>query len=188
MDPQFALPPNLPRPLDDGAARHLLGASIPRLALPSTSGRQVSVRDESLRRLAVVFAYPRTGTPGKPAPADWDLIPGARGCTPQTCGFRDHFAKFQALGAAVFGLSVQPTDYQREMTRRLQVPFEVLSDDERRVQKALRLPTFRWGNETLLRRVTFVVRRGRIVKVFYPVFPPDQNATEVLSALPALLR
>lgn len=131
----------------------------------------------------VVFAYPRTGLPGKPAPAGWDAIPGARGCTPQTCAFRDLNADFERAGARVFGLSAQSPDYQREMVDRLHVPFEVLSDDDLRFQKALRLPTFRFGHETLLKRVTFVVRAGRIVKVFYPVFPPDRNASDVLDWL-----
>ncbi len=183
MDRQFDLPADLPVPIDDGACRHLEGASIPRLALPSTNGRQVSLRGESIRRTIVVFAYPRTGLPGNPAPPGWDAIPGARGCTPQTCAFRDLNSEVEKAGARVFGLSVQSADYQREMVRRLHVPFEILSDDDYRLQKALRLPTFKFGHETLLKRVTFVVRGGRIVKVFYPVFPPDRNASDVLDWL-----
>jgi peroxiredoxin len=185
LDPQFDLPPGLPVPVDDGAAKHLQDLSIPRLALPSTHGRNVSIRDESFRHPTVVFAYPRTGIPGRPAPAEWDAIPGARGCTPQTCAFRDLAAGFQHLGARVFGLSVQTTDYQQEMAKRLHVPFEILSDDDLRLQKAARLPTFTFGGEKLLKRVTFVARRGRIIKVFYPVFPPDQNASDVLEWLGA---
>lgn len=136
-----------------------------------------------MRRTVVVFAYPRTGVPGRPAPAEWDAIPGARGCTPQTCAFRDLHGEFERLGARVFGLSVQSPDYQREMVQRLHVPFEVLSDEDHRFRKALRLPVFTFRHEDLLRRVTFVVRGGRIVKVFYPVFPPDGNASDVLDWL-----
>ena len=177
------LPADLPAPVDDGACRHLAGVSLPRLSLRSTQGREVSLRDESLRRTAVVFAYPRTGVPGRPTPADWDAIPGARGCTPQACAFRDLHAEFAAHGATVFGLSTQSPSHQQEMAQRLHLPFEVLSDHEFRLQKALRLPTFAYHGERLLRRVTLVVRRGRIVNVFYPVFPTDQNAAQVLGWL-----
>lgn len=170
-------------PVDDGACRHLEDASIPRLALPSTKGRQVSIRDESMRKAVVVFAYPRTGVPGRPVPAEWDAIPGARGCTPQACAYRDVHAEFERAGARVFGLSVQSPDHQREMSQRLGLPFEVLSDEDHRFRKALRLPIFTFRHEDLLRRVTFVARGGRIVKVFYPVFPPDRNPSDVLDWL-----
>lgn len=177
------LPAGLPAPVDDGACRHLEGVSLPRLALRSTQRREVSLRDESMRRTAVVFAYPKTGVPGRPTPPDWDAIPGARGCTPQACAFRDLHAAFGAQGASVFGLSRQTPSYQQEMAQRLHLPFEVVSDHEFRLQKALRLPTFEYHGERLLKRVTFVVRRGRIVKVFYPVFPTDRNAAQVLDWL-----
>jgi peroxiredoxin len=173
------LPPDLPVPVDDGAADHLLGLRLPALELPATDGRQVRLDDGTAPR-TVVYAYPRTGRPGRPPPDGWDLIPGARGCTPESCGFRDHHAELLALGAEVYGLSTQDTDYQRELVGRLQLLFAVLSDHELRLTNALRLPTFEAGGETLLKRLTLVIRDGSIEHLWYPVFPPDEHAVEVV--------
>jgi len=180
-----SLPAGLPVPTDDGAAAHLTGMRLPSIALSATTG---SVVDLSAQRgRAVVFAYPRTGKPGEaPLTSNWDTIPGARGCTPHTCGFRDRDREFQALGCAVFGLSTQDTAYQREMVERLQVPFPVLSDAQLELTRALRLPTFTVAGEVLLKRLAWVADHGRITKVFYPVFPPDKNAEEVLKWLRGL--
>ena len=181
MDPT-TLPTDLPVPTDDGAAEHLPGTRLPALALTATDGTSVDL--SQVPGLLVVFAYPRTGVPGEPSlVADWDAIPGARGCTPQTCGFRDLHAEFAALGARVFGLSTQDTSYQREMVTRLHVPFPVLSDADLALTRALRLPTFVAAGQTLLCRMAWIARDGTIERVFYPVFPPDRNAGEVLAAL-----
>jgi peroxiredoxin len=183
IDP-YTLPDDLPRPTDDGAAGHLAGAELPALALPATDGSSVELR--SLERRTVVYAYPRTGRPGEPSLVeDWDLIPGARGCTPEACGFRDHHAELAAGGAGVFGLSTQDTDYQRELAERLGLPFPILSDAGLELSRALRLPTFEVGGETLLKRLTMLVSGGRIERVWYPVFPPDRHAVEVLGWLEA---
>ena len=176
------LPPNLPIPIDDGAARHLIGMALPDVALPSTKNRLVNLSKIAVPR-TVVYAYPRTGRPSEPIPAGWDEIPGARGCTPETCGFRDHHEDLARLGAEVFGLGTQDTAYQQEMVKRLDVPFEVLSDEALRFTRALRLPTFIFQGATLLKRLTLVARQGRIEHVFYPVFPPDTHAAEVIAWL-----
>jgi peroxiredoxin len=178
------LPPNLPRPVDDGGARHLVGTAIPDLALPSTANRLVNLSTIASPRV-VVYAYPMTGRPGVALPAGWDDIPGARGCTLETCGFRDHHKDLARLRTEVFGLSTQDTAYQQEMVKRLEVPFEVLSDERFAFQRALKLPTFTAGGMTLLTRLTLVVRGGRIEHVFYPVFPPDRHAEEVIAWLKA---
>jgi peroxiredoxin len=178
------LPPDLPVPVDDGAAEHLTGARVPALPLPATDGKQVDLSD--LHGLTVVFAYPRTGEPGKASPEGWDAIPGARGCTPQSCAFRDHLTELQAHGAAhVFGLSAQDTAYQREAVERLHLPFPLLSDAKLAFVGALRLPTFTVAGMTLLKRLTMIIDTGIIVKVFYPVFPPDKDAGNVLAWLKA---
>jgi peroxiredoxin (alkyl hydroperoxide reductase subunit C) len=173
----------IPAPEDDGGARHLTGASVPDIALPSTDGGMVSLA--SLRGRSVVFAYPRTGQPGKIALVDnWDSIPGARGCTPQTCAFRDLRQQlFEAGASALFGLSTQDTDYQREVVSRLKLSFPLLSDERLLLTRALRLPTFEVAGLTLLKRLALVIDAGRISKVFYPVFPPDRNAGDVLDWL-----
>jgi peroxiredoxin len=174
----------IPEPIDDGAARHLIGTRIPSFALPATDGTTVDL--SSLPGRVVVYAYPRTGTPGVENPDGWDLIPGARGCTPQSCSFRDHFAELKALGVnRLFGLSTQDTAYQREAADRLHLPFPILSDEHLRLTGAMRLPTFETSGMTLLKRLTLVINDGRIEHVFYPVFPPDRNASEVLAWLAA---
>ncbi|KQP61353.1 peroxiredoxin [Methylobacterium sp. Leaf108] len=178
-----ALPDDLPAPTDDGAARHLEGIRLPDVSLSATDGGRVS-----LARLAgrtVVYAYPRTGEPGQPnLVADWDAIPGARGCTPQTCGFRDHHAELVARGVAqVHGLSTQTSAYQQEVAQRLHLPFTLLADPHRAFAMAIRLPTFEAAGQILLKRLTMVVDDGRVTKVFYPVFPPDRSAAEVLAWL-----
>ena len=178
------LPPDLPVPVDDGAAAHLTGAKLPHVELRATDGTLVDLA--ALPGTVVVFAYPRTGRPGEPSLVeDWDAIPGARGCTPHTSGFRDLHAEFAALGARVFGLSTQDPAYQREMVERVQVPFPVLSDAALELTQALRLPTFDVAGQTLLKRIAWIARDGTIARVFYPVFPPDRNAAEVLAALRA---
>jgi peroxiredoxin len=176
------LPANLPRPTDDGGCRHLPGMALPDLELQSTSNHRVNLSTISAPRV-VVYCYPMTGQPGRALPAGWDDIPGARGCTPETCGFRDHHAELKRLGAEVFGVSVQSTAYQQEMVARLKVPFEVLSDEAMAFTHPLRLPTFMAGGMTLIKRLTIVARNGRIEHVFYPVFPPDTHADEVIAWL-----
>ena len=176
------LPEGLPVPVDDGAAAHLTGAPLPHIALRATDGTSVDL--SAIPGTVVVFAYPRTGRPGEPSLVeDWDAIPGARGCTPHASGFRDVHAEFGALGARVFGLSTQDTAYQREMVERVHVPFPVLSDAALELTRALRLPTFDVAGQTLLKRIAWIARDGTIERVFYPVFPPDRNAAEVLAAL-----
>jgi peroxiredoxin len=175
------LPPGLPEPEDDGAADHLPGRRMPDLALPSSDGRAIRLDGAAC---AVVYAYPYTGRPGeRPLTEDWDLIPGARGCTPEACGFRDHHAELTALGADVFGVSTQSTEHQRELVGRLRLPFPILSDAELRLTRALGLPTFGAAGHVLLRRLTMLVREGAIDHVWYPVFPPDRHAAEVLEWL-----
>lgn len=175
----FPLPADLPRPVDDGAADHLVGMVIPKIGLHSTAGPVVSLSELPARR-TVIYCYPMTGVPGKPLPEDWDAIPGARGCTPQACNFRDHHQEFQLLGAEVFGLSTQTTEYQREMAERLHLPFGVLSDAAFQLCDALRLPTFTVAGMRLLKRLTLIVREGRIEHVFYPVFPTNESADQAL--------
>ena len=184
IDPTV-LPAGLPEPEDDGAASHLAGRPMPDLALPSTSGGSVRVDlvPEGADRL-VLYAYPRTGRPGEPPlTPDWDLIPGARGCTPESCGFRDHAADLWDAGAAVAGLSTQSTEDQLEVVERLGLPFPLLSDGDLQLTHALALPTHIVAGQTLVKRLTLVVRDGRIEHVFYPVFPPDTHAPKVLAWL-----
>ncbi len=173
----------IPAPVDDGAAKHLIGAKLADIALAATDGALVSLA--KLTGRTVVFAYPRTGTPGQISVVDdWDLIPGARGCTPQSCAFRDLFAELQAAGAnKVFGLSSQDTSYQSELATRLHLPFPILSDEALALTKAMQLPTLAVAGLTLIKRMALVIDDGHITQVFYPVFPPDRNAAEVLSWL-----
>ena len=173
------LPTGLPIPIDDGAARHLTGASVPDITLPATAGPAVTL--SKLNGVTVLYVYPRTGVPGIDAPPGWDDIPGARGCTPQSCGFRDHFAELKALGATnVYGLSSQDTAYQREAAERLHLPFALLSDVALKLKSAIGLPTFFTSGMTLYKRMALVIEDTKIVRVFYPVFPPDRNAEEVM--------
>ncbi len=179
--------PGIPVPVDDGAADHLRGATMPRLALPATSGGTLPVGrpPPGFARL-VLYAYPRTGpADGSALTGDWDAIPGARGCTPEACGFRDHAADMGALGAAVAGVSTQDTAYQSEAADRLGLGFPLLSDSDCRLATALALPTFEAGGQLLLRRLTLVISDGRIEHVWYPVFPPDRHAEQVLDWLRA---
>ncbi|HZC99625.1 MAG TPA: peroxiredoxin [Actinomycetes bacterium] len=181
------LPEGLPVPTDDGACDHLPGLRVPDVALPSTAGGAVRLADPAAPR-TVLFAYPRTGRPGEEPPggeAAWDAIPGAPGCTPQACAYRDAAARFREHGVRLYGLSTQDTDYQREMATRLGLPYEVLSDAELRLAGALRLPTFEVEGDTMLKRHTMVIERGVIEHVFYPVFPPDRDASKVLAWLDA---
>jgi peroxiredoxin len=178
------LPADLPIPVDDGAARHLAGLTLPDITLAATSGPAVTL--SRLKGVTVLYIYPRTGVPGVDAPPGWDDIPGARGCTPQSCGFRDHFAELKALGVAqVYGLSSQDTAYQREAAERLHLPFALLSDAELKLKTAIALPTFFTSGMTLYKRMALVLEDARIVRVFYPVFPPDKNAGEVMAWLRA---
>jgi peroxiredoxin len=179
-----ALPPSLPVPEDDGAADHLPGLAIPSLPLPSTFGGSADLADLTWGRL-VVYVYPRTGKPGEPTPAGWDDIPGARGCTPQSCAYRDSLAEFERLGTAVVGISTQSAADQREFAEREHIPFPLLSDSGLELARRLGLPTFEAAKMTLYRRLTLVVEGGQIVKLFYPVFPPDRDAAEVLAWLAA---
>lgn len=174
----------IPAPADDGAARHLAGARVPSVLLPATDGTTVDL--SSLPGRVVVYAYPRTGRPGVENPDGWDMIPGARGCSPQSCSFRDHFAELRTLGVdSLFGLSTQDTAYQREAAERLRLPFPILSDERLELAGALGLPTFEAGGTTLLKRLTMVIDDGIIRHVFYPVFPPDRSAGEVAAWLAA---
>jgi peroxiredoxin len=177
-----ALPLDIPVPQDDGAARHLTGLKLPDVALPATDGQAVTLA--SLPGRTVVYIYPRTGVPGVDPPQGWDMIPGARGCTPQSCSFRDHFGELKALGVArVFGLSTQDTAYQREAVGRLHLPFPVLSDEKLTLATALKLPTFTAAGMTLLKRMVLVIDDGVISHVFHPVFPPDRSAADVVAWL-----
>lgn len=184
-DDLHQLPDDLVAPLDDGACDHLVGMRLAAIALPSTAGGSVDLASVTGR--VVVYAYPRTGRPDQPPlVADWDAIPGARGCTPQSCGFRDHHAELVQLGVgSVFGLSTQDTAYQREAVDRLHLPFPLLSDAELRLASAMRFPTMRVADCVLYKRFALVIQDGVIERVFYPVFPPDQNAEAVLSYLRA---
>jgi len=173
----------IPAPSDDGAAAHLVGMTIPPIGLRATDDTMVML--SQLEGRTVVFGYPRTGEPGKVALVeDWDMIPGARGCTPQTCSFRDLFGELKAAGAShVFGLSTQSNDYQTEMASRLHLPFPVLSDEKLELTRALDLPTMEVAGLTLIKRLALIVDNARITHVFYPVFPPDRNAGDVLAWL-----
>lgn len=176
------LPPDIPIPQDDGAAAHLPGMKLPSLALLATDGTKVDL--SKLTGRTVIYAYPRTGVPGVDPPQGWDQIPGARGCTPQSCSFRDHCGELKRLGVAqLFGLSTQDTEYQQEAAKRLHLPFPILSDEKLALTKALRLPTFSVAGMTLLKRMALIVDDSRLTKAFYPVFPPDKNAEEVIGWL-----
>jgi peroxiredoxin len=183
VDP-YTLPPDLPAPVDDGAAAHLTGATIPRLELPTTDQRALDLA-EAAQQLLVLYIYPRTGRPGEPLPTGWDEIPGARGCTPQACSFRDLRSEIAAFGAHTLGLSAQPVAEQAEVVERLGLPYALASDPLLTVAEALRLPTFEVDGMRLYKRLTLIAAAGKIEHVFYPVFPPDRNARDVLAWLQA---
>jgi peroxiredoxin len=180
----YTLPPDLPVPEDDGAADHLAGMRVPRLELPTTDQRALDLA-EAAQRLLVLYVYPRTGTPGEPLPTGWDDIPGARGCTPQACAFRDLYAEITAAGAHVLGLSAQTVAEQHEFAERVGLPYALASDPLLTVADALGLPTFEVDGMKLYKRITLIADGGEIVKAFYPVFPPDRNAGDVLEWLRA---
>jgi peroxiredoxin len=185
MSTEFSrLPSNLPAPVDDGAADHLPGSALPDVALPSTQGGETNLADAA-QGLVVVYVYPRTGTPGVPAPEGWDDIPGARGCTPQSCAFRDAQEELARHGASLIGISTQTPEEQAEFAQREHIPYPLLSDHELVLAERMRLPAFEAGGLQLYKRLTFVAEAGRIVKLFYPVFPPDRNADDVLAWLEA---
>jgi peroxiredoxin len=175
-------PADLPTPIDDGAADHLFGVDVPRVVLPSSLGGDVDLADAAAS-LVVVYVYPRTGRPGEPLPDGWDEIPGARGCTPQSCAFRDHVRDLAAHGASVIGVSAQSQAEQLEFAQREHIPYPLLSDTALQLAATLRLPTFEAAGMQLYRRLTFIARAHSIVKVFYPVFPPQRNAVDVLAWL-----
>ena len=179
----LSFPDDLPVPEDDGAADDLAGTAMPHIALPSTGGELVAL-DELGPGRTVLYVYPLSGKPGVDLPDGWNSIPGARGCTPEACGFRDHYAELRAAGAsAVYGLSSQSTEYQAELAERLALPFAILSDERHQLVTALNLPTFTADGQLLYKRLTMIVNAGRIEHAFYPIFPPDQHAAEVLEWL-----
>ncbi len=172
----------LPQPQDDNACAHLTGMSLCKVRLPATDGSPVDL--PALSGTTVLYIYPMTGRPDRSLPDGWDDIPGARGCTPQSCSFRDHFADLKALGVDhLYGLSTQTTDYQHEAVERMHLPFPLLSDAKLEFAKAMRLPTFDVDGMVLLKRMTMIVQDAAIRKVFYPVFPPDRNAADVMAWL-----
>ena len=177
------LPDDLPVPVDDGASTHLVGLSVPSVRLMSTQGREVCLAQVSQSKRVVVYCYPLTGSPGQELPAGWSEIPGARGCTPQSCSFRDLHRELLALNAVVFGLSTQTTEFQQEAASRLHLPFPLLSDSQYAFSNALNLPMFKVEGLSLTKRLTMIIWQGEIIKVFYPVFPPDKNAQEVVAWL-----
>jgi peroxiredoxin len=177
----YQLPADLPVPVDDGAAHQLAGLDVPGLTLQSSRGAFGLA--EFAAQLAVLYIYPATGVPGRPSPDGWDAIPGARGCTPQSCAFRDHAGEFEELGSRVAGLSAQPLEVQIEFAQREHMPFSVIADPALELGEALGLPTFEFAGATLYKRITLVFDAGRIARVFYPVFPPDGNAAEVVAWL-----
>jgi peroxiredoxin len=184
MSRSLDLPADLPRPVDDGACAHLSGFHIPSTELPATDDRLIDLT--RLPGRTVLFCYPRTGRPNEPVPDGWDAIPGARGCTPQACSFRDSYQSLLQAGANhIFGLSTQDTSYQKEAAERLHLPYPLLSDATLRFARALRLPTFKFRGMTLVKRSTLIIDSGVITKVFYPVFPPDQSANEAWQWLKA---
>lgn len=175
------LPPGLPVPADDGACNHLTGMQLPDLALTATNG--VKVQLNNIKGRLVIYCYPMTGAPEIPLPDGWDAIPGARGCTPQACSFRDHYRELQQLHTSVFGMSTQPTAVQQQEKERIHLPFDLLSDEQLLFARALQLPLHHVEDLVLLKRVTLIAEDGVIIKYFYPVFPPDKNIDAVLAYL-----
>jgi len=172
------LPDNLPVPIDDGACDHLLGTSIPAIPLTATSGENICL--STLPGTVVAYFYPMIGRPDSPPLLGWNEIPGARGCTPQSCAFRDHHAKLKSFAANVFGVSAQPLEDQKEAQARLGLPFELLNDSVFALTEAMRLPTFEYENSRFIKRLTVIAIDGLIRKIFYPVFPPNRNAEDVV--------
>ena len=182
LDNLYELPKDLPVPQDDGACDHLTGMRMPKVNLRATDGTTVDM--SALPQRTIIYCYPRTGRPDQASPPGWDAIPGARGCTPQSCGFRDHYDELRGFGIGLlYGLSTQDTAYQNEAVERLHLPFSILSDAGLKLTTALKLPTFEVAGMTLLKRMALIVDDGTITKVFYPVFPPDKNAAEVVDWL-----
>lgn len=180
--PDTTFPSDIPRPEDDGACNHLTGIQFPSVYLPSTAGNDVD--PSKLAGLTILFCYPRTGGPNETIPDEWNAIPGARGCTPQACSFRDAADEFLSLGVShIFGASTQDTPYQQEVRERVHLPYQLLSDEKLAMQQALQLPTFEWQGKKLIKRLSLAVEDGKIVKVWYPVFPPNESANEVLKWL-----
>ena len=178
----YELPEDLPVPQDDGACNHLYNKDLPEIELTGTNG--ITYDLSRIKTTVVVFTFPRTGIPGQlPLVDNWNEIPGARGCTPQTCGYRDNYAGFKLSTAQVFGMSSQNPAYQKEMAERLQLPFPILSDERLAFTLAMQLPTFEAAGQTLIKRLAFIAKEGKIVQVFYPVFPPEENARQVLEWL-----
>ena len=175
------LPSDLPAPIDDGAANHLAGLLLPDIELDTTNGQPIQL--SKLQGRHVIYIYPMTGQPNITLPDGWDSIPGARGCTPQSCSFRDHADELAILNTKIFGLSSQTTEYQLEAKNRLHLPFELLSDASLALKNSLKLPTFYVGNLELYKRLTMIVENNRIIKTFYPVFPPDKNVDDVIEWL-----
>jgi peroxiredoxin len=178
----YLLPADLPVPADDLACDHLRGMRIPSVSLKTTTGESVNIAEISATP-TVFFFYPETGRPGAPIPKDWNQIPGARGCTPQSCGFRDQYREFKELGFEVFGVSAQSLDEQIDFAKRNNLPYELLNDSDFRLTNALRLPTFKFESKTFIKRLALVVKDRSIERVFYPVFPADKNAETVLNYL-----
>ena len=183
MKDLHVLPDDLPVPIDDGACAHLEGMQIPSVPLASTADRKVDLSSES--GIVVAYFYPMTGRPDGPPMIGWNEIPGARGCTPQSCSFRDHHSELLGLGAKVYGVSSQSQEEQKEAVQRLHLPFELLSDNLFELTSTLRLPTFEYNSLRLIKRLTLIIKDGAICKVFYPVFPPNENADNVIAWLRA---
>lgn len=181
MSSYDTVPDNLPKPVDDGACDHLVGAKLPNINLVATNGTRVNLSEQSKK--TVIYCYPMTARPGVPLPDGWDDIPGARGCTPQSCSFRDHHAELSSLGANVFGLSTQHTEYQQEMAERFHLPFLILSDAHFEFCEAMRLPTFDVNGMRLLKRITMIADNREVISVHYPVFPSDSDAAWVIRQL-----
>ena len=175
------LPKNLPTPTDDGGCNHLFGMTVPSIELVATNGMMVNLAEQN--GYVVVYCYPMTGRPDRDLPDGWDQNPGARGCTPQSCAFKDHHHELDMLGASVFGLSTQSSSYQQEVAERLHLPFLLLSDESLKFSSALVLPTFQIDGMVLIKRLTLIIKAGRIEKFFYPVFPPNENAEQVINWL-----
>lgn len=180
MKDLFKLPENLPVPLDDGGCNHLQNIAVPSINLITTNNCEINLH-ELAQTPTVIFFYPRTGTLTDPTADGWNLIPGARGCTPQSCGFRDLYSEFKELGFNVYGASTQTTEYQQEFVERNHIPFEIISDEKFLMTDKLILPTFEFNNQRLIKRMAMILNHGKIMKVFYPVFPPDKNAEVVLN-------